>query len=56
MKRDDDDLGKFDSISDERIFLGYSSKSKSHRCYNKRLQQIVESINVRIDEEINYTK
>jgi hypothetical protein len=50
IKRDDEDLGKFDSREDEGIFLGYSSRSKAYRCYNKRLQKIVESINVRIDE------
>jgi hypothetical protein len=50
IKRDDEDLGKFDSREDEGIFLGYSSRSKAYRCYNKRLQNIVESINVKIDE------
>ena len=43
-------MGKFDSRSDEGIFLGYASKSKGCRCYNKRLQKIVESIDVRVDE------
>jgi hypothetical protein len=52
IKRDDEDLGKFDSRSDEGIFLGYSSRSKYYMCCNKRPQKIVESINVGIDEEI----
>jgi hypothetical protein len=52
IKRDDDDLVKFYSRSDEAIFIRYSSRRKSYRCYNKRVQNIVESINVRIDEEI----
>jgi hypothetical protein len=50
IKRDDEDLGKFDSREDEGIFLGYSSRRKAYRCCNKRLQNIVESINVKIDE------
>jgi len=50
IKRDDDNLGKFDSISDEDIFIGYSSNKKSYRCYNLRLQKIVESENVNVDD------
>ena len=30
IKRYDEDLGKFDSIADEGIFLGYSSRSKDY--------------------------
>lgn len=36
IKRDDS-IGKFDPRCDEGIFLGYSTKRKSYRCYNKRL-------------------
>jgi hypothetical protein len=43
-------LGKFDSRDDEGIFLGYSSRSKAYRCYNKALGKIVESANVKVDE------
>ena len=50
IKRDDFDLGKFDCITNEGIFLGYSSKIKSYRCYNMRLNKIVESANVRVDD------
>ena len=41
IKRNKDDLGKFDSRTDEGIFLGYSSTKNSYRCYNKRLHKIV---------------
>ena len=44
--------GKFDSQVDERIFLGYSTWSKAHKCYNYRLKKIVESIDVKVDEEL----
>jgi hypothetical protein len=50
IKRDDEDLGKFDSRADEGIFLGYSSRSKAYRCYNKALGKIIESANVKVDE------
>jgi hypothetical protein len=43
------DLGKFDSRTDEGIFLGYSPRRKSYRYYKKRLQRIVEIINIIID-------
>lgn len=48
--RRDEYIGKFDPKSDEGIFLGYSSKSKAYRCFNKILQKINESANVKIDE------
>jgi hypothetical protein len=50
IKRDDDNLGKFDSRSDEGIFLGYSSNKNSYICYNPRLHKIVESENVKVDD------
>jgi hypothetical protein len=50
IKREDDRVGKFDSLVDKGILVGYSSKSKVYKCYNMRLKKIVESINVRIDE------
>lgn len=49
--RRDEYIGKFDLRSDEGIFLGYSSKNKAYRYFNKRLQKIVESANVKIDEQ-----
>ena len=50
IKRDDRNIGKFDSRVDEGIFVGYSSKIKAYKCYNIRLSKVVESINVNIDE------
>ena len=49
-----DNLGKFDSKSDEGIFLGYSSNSKAFRIYNKRTMIIEESIHVIFYEMQSY--
>lgn len=49
IKRDDY-TGKFDAKSDEGKFLGYFTKSKAFKCYNKRTKKIVDSVNVKIDE------
>ena len=32
IKSDEEDLGKFNSIYNEGMFLGYSSRGKAHRC------------------------
>ncbi|KAJ9544847.1 hypothetical protein OSB04_024554 [Centaurea solstitialis] len=45
-----DNIGKFDSKSDDGIFLGYSSISKTYRVFNKRRQAIEETIHVKFDE------
>ena len=37
-------------MTDEGIFLGYSSTKKAYRCFNKRLHKIVESEDVRVDD------
>jgi len=50
IKNDEDNLGKFDPISDEGIFLVYYSNNKEYICYNLRLLNIVESSNVNIDD------
>ena len=50
IKINEDDLGKFDSRTDEGIFLGYSSTKKAYSCYNKRLHKIVESVDVKVDD------
>lgn len=50
IERDDDDLGKLDSKTDEGIYLGYSSKKKGSICNNMRLNKILESTNVRVDD------
>lgn len=49
IKRDNY-IEKFDAKSDEGIFLGYSSKSKAYKCYNKRTKKTVESANVIVDD------
>jgi hypothetical protein len=43
-------MGKFDSRVDKGVLVGYSSTRKSYKCYNLRLDKMVESINVTIDE------
>ena len=48
--KDRENVGKFDSRSDEGIFLGFSSTSKAYRVYNKRTQKVMETVNVVIDE------
>ena len=50
IKRNEDELGNFDSRTDQGIFLGYSSTKKAYRCYNKRLHKIVESADVKVDD------
>ena len=43
-------MEKFDSRADKGILVGYSSTKKAYKCYNLRLNKVVESINVTIDE------
>ena len=43
-------IGKFDSRSDEGIFLGYSDRSKAYRVFNKRTLVVEESIHVKFVE------
>jgi hypothetical protein len=50
IKREDGRMGKFDSCVDKGILVGYSSIRKAYKCYNLRLNRVVESINVTIDE------
>lgn len=42
--------GKFHPKSDEGTFLGYYTKRKDFKCFNKRTKKIVESLNVKVDE------
>jgi hypothetical protein len=49
--RDRENRGKFDSKSDDAIFLGYSINSRAYRVFNKRTETVMESINVVIDDE-----
>ena len=48
--KDRENVGKFESWSDERIFLDYSSTSKAYRVYNERTMKVMETVNVVIDE------
>jgi hypothetical protein len=50
IKREDGRMGKFDSHVDKGILVGYSSTRKAYKCYNLRLNKVVEIINVTIDE------
>jgi hypothetical protein len=50
IKREHERMGKFDSHLDKVVLVGYSSTRKSYKCYNLRLNKVVESINVTIDE------
>jgi hypothetical protein len=50
IKNEDGRMGKFDSHVDKGILVGYSSTRKAYKCYNLRLNKVVESINVTIDE------
>ena len=52
--KDRENVGKFDSRSDEGIFLGYSSTSKAYRVYNKRTMKVMEIVNVVIDESLDF--
>jgi hypothetical protein len=50
IKREDGRMGKFDSRVDKGILVGYSSTRTTYKCYNLRLNKVVERINVTIDE------
>jgi hypothetical protein len=52
IKINEDHLGKFDSRTDEGIFLGYAFGSKAYNCYDKTLCKVVVTIDVRVDEVI----
>ena len=43
-------MGKFDSKSDNGIFLGYSETSKALRVYNLRILTVEEAIHVKFDD------
>ncbi|KAG8639749.1 hypothetical protein MANES_14G166140v8 [Manihot esculenta] len=51
-----DNLGKFDSKTNEGIFLGYSTSSKSYRVFNKRTLIVEESMHVVFDESNPFFK
>ena len=43
---------KFDTKSDEGIFLGYSTRSKAYNCLNVNTNKFLESENVNFDEHV----
>ena len=43
-------LSKFDSKTNEGIFVGYASNSHAYRVYNKSFELVEESSNVEFDE------
>ena len=43
-------MGKLDSRTDEGILVGYSCSRKYYKCYNFRLKEIVEAIDVKFNE------
>ncbi|GKB24434.1 retrovirus-related pol polyprotein from transposon TNT 1-94 [Tanacetum coccineum] len=47
---DFEDLGKLQSKADIGIFVGYSPSTKAFQIYNKRIRQIMETMNVQFDE------
>ena len=49
--KDHENLEKFESKSEEGIFLGYSSKSRANRVYILSSKCLVESINVVVDDQ-----
>jgi hypothetical protein len=51
IKREDGKIGKFESWVYKGIFVQYSRKSKEYKCFNLRLNRIVESINVHINDD-----
>jgi hypothetical protein len=52
IKNNDENIGKYDVRDDEGIFLGYATNSKGYRCYNKRLHELIDCIDIKVDEEI----
>ena len=50
IKREDGNMGNFESRVDKGVLVGYSSTRKAYKCYNLILNKVVESINVTIDE------
>jgi hypothetical protein len=52
IKKNDENIRKYDHRADEGIFLGYAINSKGYKCYNKRLHKLVDYIEIKVDEEI----
>jgi transposase InsO family protein len=50
IKRDYGRMGKFDSHVDKVIVFGYSSTRNTYKYFNLRINKVVETINVTVDE------
>jgi hypothetical protein len=50
IKREYGKMGKFESRVERGVLVGYSSTRKTYKCYNLRLNKVVESINIKINE------
>jgi predicted nucleotidyltransferase len=50
IKREYGRMGKFDSHVDKGILVGYLSTRKAYKCFNLRLNNFLEIINVTVDE------
>ena len=50
IRKIEKNLGKFEDRSNEGIFLRYSIK-KAYKCYNKRIINIVDNADIKVDEE-----
>jgi hypothetical protein len=50
IKREHGRMGNFESRVDKGVLVSYSSTRKSYKCYNLRLNKVVERISVTIDE------
>ena len=56
IKRDDGKMGKFDSRVDKGLLVGYSSTWKTYKCYNLRLNKVVESINMQLMKQADHNQ
>ena len=52
---DKEHLSKFDSKSNDGVFLGYFMSIKAYCVYNMRTQTIMESINVVVDDANDFS-
>ena len=49
-------LGKFDSKSNEGVFLGYSNNNRAYRVYNMRTQIVMKSANIIVDDHSDFSE
>lgn len=50
IKNTNNNIDKFDDRADEGIFIRYYSKTKAYQCFNKILNKIVDSVDIKVDE------